>query len=343
MITSKLMSAILNSSLDCIPLICMSRLAAPTHDFPTTKCFEENGFLIVCLWHIFMELKILKGITVTAVPVSSLTHTFLFSTLALRIHSITFAILVSSPIKNPFSFSLGFSNAIAFIAAFSLFVDDFHTCSIWFIFPHLLHFLPNAGHLPFWCLVPQYVQSTGLCHLKSIVSTSVLWLSDIAHICTFEISAAMHILMAVFRSKSDFFINCSCSWWSTTPKTMTSQINLSCSSWWNEQDCASSFKSMTQTSTGSHSFLLLLLLLSAAPIYQGSPQRLFSNICTQYIFIFRLDALPERFVFIDFSDTTNEDNILRNNAKFVSFGTGNNHFIKSLQLFVDNLRYPIDS
>ena len=49
-----------------------------------------------------------------------------------------------------------------------------------------------------------------------------------------------------------------------------------------------------------------------------------------------------RFVFIAFKDTTNENSILLNNSKFVSFGAGNNHFKKSLQLFVGNVRYPID-
>ena len=48
-----------------------------------------------------------------------------------------------------------------------------------------------------------------------------------------------------------------------------------------------------------------------------------------------------RFLFIAFKDTTNADNIEHNNSKFVSFGAGNN-FIKSLQLLVDNVRYPIE-
>ena len=34
--------------------------------------------------------------------------------------------------------------------------------------------------------------------------------------------------------------------------------------------------------------------------------------------------------------------VLKNNSKFKIFGAGNNHFIKSLQLFGDNVRYPID-
>ena len=48
---------------------------------------------------------------------------------------------------------------------------------------------------------------------------------------------------------------------------------------------------------------------------------------------------------IAFKDTTNKDftnSILHNNSKFVSFGAGSNHFIKSLHLVVDNVRYPID-
>ena len=49
-----------------------------------------------------------------------------------------------------------------------------------------------------------------------------------------------------------------------------------------------------------------------------------------------------RFVFIAFKDNTNADNILHNNSKFISFGTANDHFIKSLQLLVDNVRYPIE-
>ena len=47
-----------------------------------------------------------------------------------------------------------------------------------------------------------------------------------------------------------------------------------------------------------------------------------------------------RFVFIDFKDTTNADSILHNNSNFISFGGGNNQLIKSLQLHVDNIRYP---
>ena len=49
-----------------------------------------------------------------------------------------------------------------------------------------------------------------------------------------------------------------------------------------------------------------------------------------------------RFVFIAFKDNTNADSILRNNSKFVSFGAADDHFIKSLQLIIDNVRYPIE-
>ena len=47
-----------------------------------------------------------------------------------------------------------------------------------------------------------------------------------------------------------------------------------------------------------------------------------------------------RFVFIVFKDTTNPDSILHNKSKFISFGGENDQFIKSLQLHVDNIRYP---
>ena len=45
-----------------------------------------------------------------------------------------------------------------------------------------------------------------------------------------------------------------------------------------------------------------------------------------------------RCVFIVFKDTTNVDSLLHNNSKFISFGGGNDQFIKSLQLHVDNVR-----
>ena len=49
-----------------------------------------------------------------------------------------------------------------------------------------------------------------------------------------------------------------------------------------------------------------------------------------------------RFVFIVFKDMINADSISHNNSKFISFGAGNDQFIKSLQLNVDNVRYPIE-
>ena len=39
--------------------------------------------------------------------------------------------------------------------------------------------------------------------------------------------------------------------------------------------------------------LLLLFLRSAAPIYQGSPQRMFSNIRTEDLTVFTPDVLPD--------------------------------------------------
>ena len=53
-------------------------------------------------------------------------------------------------------------------------------------------------------------------------------------------------------------------------------------------------------------------------------------------------ALHPRFAFIAFKDTKNGDSILHDNSKFISFGAGNNDFIRSLQFFVANVRYPID-
>ena len=47
-----------------------------------------------------------------------------------------------------------------------------------------------------------------------------------------------------------------------------------------------------------------------------------------------------RYVFIVFKDTTNANSILHNNSKFVNYGTAE-HFIKYIQLIVDNVRYPI--
>ena len=46
-------------------------------------------------------------------------------------------------------------------------------------------------------------------------------------------------------------------------------------------------------------FINLLLLLSAAPIYQGSPQRIFSNIRTEHLAVFYAgcpfeDAIAEK-------------------------------------------------
>ena len=41
-----------------------------------------------------------------------------------------------------------------------------------------------------------------------------------------------------------------------------------------------------------------------------------------------------RFVFIVFKDMKNADRILHNNSKFISFGEGNDLFIKSLQLHI---------
>ena len=48
-----------------------------------------------------------------------------------------------------------------------------------------------------------------------------------------------------------------------------------------------------------------------------------------------------RFLFIVFKDTANLDNILHNNSKFVNY-KDNDNYIKSLQLVVDNVRYPIE-
>ena len=48
-----------------------------------------------------------------------------------------------------------------------------------------------------------------------------------------------------------------------------------------------------------------------------------------------------RFLFIVFKDRANLDNILHNNSKFVNY-KDNDNYIKSLQLVVDNVRYPIE-
>ena len=49
-----------------------------------------------------------------------------------------------------------------------------------------------------------------------------------------------------------------------------------------------------------------------------------------------------RFLFVVFKDVENADSILHNNSKFVSFREGNDNFIKSIQLIVDGVRYPIN-
>ena len=48
-----------------------------------------------------------------------------------------------------------------------------------------------------------------------------------------------------------------------------------------------------------------------------------------------------RFVFVVFKDTANTDSILHNNSKFINYKDADN-YIKSLQLVVDNVRYPIE-
>ena len=47
-----------------------------------------------------------------------------------------------------------------------------------------------------------------------------------------------------------------------------------------------------------------------------------------------------RYVFVVFKDTQNADSILYNNSRFINF-KDNDNYIKSLQLVVDNVRYPI--
>ena len=49
-----------------------------------------------------------------------------------------------------------------------------------------------------------------------------------------------------------------------------------------------------------------------------------------------------RYIFIVFKYITNADSISHNSSKFISFGEGNDQFIKSLQLHVENVRYPIE-
>ena len=48
-----------------------------------------------------------------------------------------------------------------------------------------------------------------------------------------------------------------------------------------------------------------------------------------------------RYVFVAFKDTATADSILQNNSKFVNSGAAG-HSIKTLQLQVDNVRYPIE-
>ena len=48
-----------------------------------------------------------------------------------------------------------------------------------------------------------------------------------------------------------------------------------------------------------------------------------------------------RYVFVVFKDTANADSILHNNSKFINHKDDDN-YIKSLQLVVDNVRYPIE-
>ena len=48
-----------------------------------------------------------------------------------------------------------------------------------------------------------------------------------------------------------------------------------------------------------------------------------------------------RYVFVVFKDTANADSILHNNSKFINRKDDDN-YIKSLQLVVDNIRYPIE-
>ena len=48
-----------------------------------------------------------------------------------------------------------------------------------------------------------------------------------------------------------------------------------------------------------------------------------------------------RYVFVVFKDTANTESILHNNSKFINHKDADN-YIKSLQLVVDNVRYPIE-
>ena len=48
-----------------------------------------------------------------------------------------------------------------------------------------------------------------------------------------------------------------------------------------------------------------------------------------------------RCVFVVFKDTANTDSILHNNSKFINRKDDDN-YIKSLQLVVDNVTYPIE-